>query len=51
MKKDTYAEAINLLELIANSLHDREQKNNQNISFTIKEVQIVEKWLKNFVKK
>lgn len=46
---DLYAKAVNLLEKIANSIHERDIKNPNLICFSITEVQLVEHWLKDFI--
>lgn len=49
MSIDLYAKAVQLLEYIANSVHEREHKNANLSCFSTNEVQIVEKWLKDFI--
>ncbi len=55
MSIDLYAKATNLLEQLANSIHDRDPgiaiyfANNNLWCFTKKEVQVVEEWLKEFI--
>ncbi len=44
-----HAKAIELLEKIANSIHERDPKNPNLLCFSITEVQLVEEWLKDFV--
>ena len=46
---DLHAKAIELLERVANSVHERDPKNPNLLCFSINEVQLVEKWLKEFV--
>lgn len=41
--------AHNLLETLANSIHDREPKSDTPFFFSIKEVEVAEKWLKDFI--
>jgi len=45
---DIHAKAIELLEKIANSVHERDPKNPNLLCFTVAEVQLVEKWLGDF---
>ncbi len=45
---DIHAKAIELLEKIANSVHERDPKNPNLLCFSITEVQLVETWLKDF---
>lgn len=49
MSIDLYAKAVNLLEQIANSVHERDSKNPNLLCFSTTEVQVVEEWLKQFV--
>lgn len=49
MSIDLYAKAVNLLEQIANSVHERDPKNPNLLCFSTTEVQVVEEWLKEFV--
>lgn len=49
MHTDLYAKAIQLLERVANSLHERETKNINLLCFSTVEVQVVEEWLKDFM--
>jgi len=49
MSIDLYAKAVNLLEQIANSVHERDPKNPNLLCFSTAEVQVVEEWLKNFI--
>lgn len=46
MKIDTPSLAVQLLERIANSVHDRDPKNPNPAFFTLAEVKVVEEWLK-----
>ncbi len=48
MSIDLYAKAVQLLERVANSIHERE-KNPNLICFSTNEVHVVEEWLKDFV--
>lgn len=52
MQIDLHLKAIRLLEKIANSIYERYPHNHPNIfsCFTKTEVDLVEEWLKNFVK-
>ncbi len=48
MSIDYYAKSVELLERIANSVHERDSKNPNLLCFTSNEVQLVELWLKEF---
>lgn len=50
MQIDLYAKSTELLETIANSIHDRESKTNNPFFFSIDERHAVERWLKEFIK-
>lgn len=47
MNIDLHAKAMQLLEKVANSVHERENAN--LLCFSINEVQLVEQWLKDFI--
>ena len=47
---DLHAKSQQLLETLANSIHDREPKNLNPFFFNIAELQTAEKWLEEFVK-
>jgi hypothetical protein len=49
MEIDLHSKAINLLENIANSVHEREPNNPNILCFTKNEVEVVEQWLANFI--
>ena len=49
MAIDLYAKAVQLLERVANSVHERDPKNPNLLCFSTIEVQVVEEWLKEFV--
>lgn len=49
MEIDLYSKAVQLLEKIANSVYERDPKNPNVICFSTTEVQLVEKWLGEFV--
>lgn len=49
MSIDIYAKSVQLLERIANSVHERDQKNQNLLFFSANEVQIVEKWLSELI--
>ena len=49
MDIDLYSKAVQLLNEIANSVHERDPKNANLLCFSTTEVQLVEKWLKDFV--
>lgn len=48
MSIDYYAKSVELLERIANSVHERDPKNPNLLCFSSSEVQLVEQWLKEF---
>ena len=48
MSIDYYAKSVELLERIANSVHERDSKNPNLLCFSSSEVQLVEQWLKEF---
>ncbi len=47
---DLYAKAVNLLEQVATSVHERDNKNPNPLCFSVSEVQVVELWLKSFMR-
>jgi hypothetical protein len=49
MDIDLYSKAVQLLEKIANSVHERDPKNPNLLCFSSTEVGVVEQWLKEFV--
>ena len=51
MSVDYYATSVQLLERIANSVHERDPKNPNLLCFSSSEVQLVEQWLIDFVEK
>lgn len=50
MTIDLHAKSHDLLETLANSIHDREPKNLNPFFFNISEIQTAERWLLNFVR-
>lgn len=46
---DTYAKAVQLLERVANSVHERDVKSPNLLCFSSNEVQVVEEWLKELI--
>lgn len=48
MSIDYYAQAVTLLEQIANSVHERDTKNPNPLFFSVKEIQLVKGWLSEF---
>lgn len=48
MKIDYHAKAIELLENIANSVHERDPKNPNPLCFTTTEINLVRLWLMHF---
>jgi hypothetical protein len=49
MEIDLHSKAVQLLEKIANSVHERDPKTPNLMFFSTSEVQVVEQWLKEFV--
>jgi hypothetical protein len=49
MDIDLHAKALHLLEKIANSVHERDPKNPNLLCFSTTDVQVVEKWLEDFM--
>ena len=49
MSIDLYAKAMNLLQRVANSVHDREPKSPNLLCFSSNEVKVVEGWLQDFL--
>lgn len=45
---DYHAKSVELLERIANSVHERDLKNPNLLCFSSSEVHLVEEWLKEF---
>ncbi len=50
MEIDLHAKSQQLLETLANSIHDREPKSTNPFFFNIAEIQAAEKWLEEFIK-
>lgn len=50
MAIDIYAKSVQLLERVANSVHDRDPKNPNVINFSLNEVHIVEDLLRELMK-
>lgn len=50
MAIDIYAKSVQLLERVANSVHDRDPKNPNILTFSISEIHIVENWIKELLK-
>ena len=49
MQIDLYALSQQLLEALANSIHDREPKNLNPFFFNIAEVHVTERWLEEII--
>lgn len=49
MSIDLHAKSQDLLETLANSIHDRDSKSTNPFFFNINELQVAEQWLLNFV--
>ena len=47
---DIYAKSVQLLERVANSVHDRDPKNPNLLTFSVSEIHIVEDWIKELLK-
>ncbi len=50
MTIDLHAKSQDLLETLANSIHDRDPKNLNPFFFNINELQVAEKWLSELIK-
>lgn len=50
MDIEIHAKSQELLEILANSIHDRDPKNLNPFFFNIAEVHATEKWLAEFIK-
>jgi hypothetical protein len=50
MNIDIYAKSVQLLERVANSVHDRDPKNPNLLTFSITEIHIVEEWMRELIK-
>jgi hypothetical protein len=50
MSIDLHAKSQDLLETLANSIHDREPKSLSPFFFNINEIHVAEKWLNDFIK-
>lgn len=50
MEVDLYAKSQDLLEKLANSVHDRDPKNPNPFFFNMAEIHVAEKWLVDFIK-
>ena len=50
MTIDIHAKSVQLLERVANSVHDRDPKNPNLLTFSLSEILIVEEWLKELLK-
>lgn len=49
MSVDIHARAADLLEKIANSVYDRNKQNDSPLIFSVKEIQVVETFLKEII--
>ncbi len=49
MQIDLHVKSQQLLEALANSIHDRDKNNSNPFCFNIAEVHVTEKWLREFV--
>lgn len=49
MPIDIYAKSVQLLERVANSVHEREPKNPNLLFFSGTEVQVVEDWMRELL--
>jgi len=49
MQIDLYAKSQQLLETLANSIHDRDNKNPTPFTFNISDIHVTEKWLNEFI--
>ena len=49
MRIDLHAKSQQLLETLANSVHDRDPKNLNPFFFNIAEIHVAEQWLRDFI--
>jgi len=49
MTVDIHAKSLQLLELIANSVHERDNQKTYLLCFSTSEVKVVEQWIGEFV--
>lgn len=47
---DLHAKSIELLEIVANSVHERDPKHANLLCFSSNEVLVVEEWIREFIK-
>lgn len=50
MQIDLHIKAQQLLETLANSIHDRDKQSTNPFCFNVAEVQVAENWLKDFIR-
>ena len=50
MRLDLNAKSQQLLETLANSIHDRDPKNPNPFFFSINEIHVAHRWLEEFVR-
>jgi hypothetical protein len=50
MDIDIYAKSVELLERVANSVHDRDPKNHNLLTFSLNEIHIVEDWIRELIR-
>lgn len=50
MSIDLYAKSQQLLESLANSIHDREPKSLEPFCFSMQEIHLTEKWLSGLIR-
>ena len=49
MTIDIHAKSVQLLERVANSVHDRDPKSPNLLTFSLSEIHIVEEWIRELV--
>ncbi len=49
MQIDLHFKSQQLLEALANSIHDRDRGNSNPFCFNLSEVHVVERWLQEFI--
>lgn len=50
MSIDIHSKSLELLESLANSIHDREPQSVKPFFFSLSEIHVAEKWIRDFIK-
>jgi hypothetical protein len=50
MLPDIHLKALEILNILVNSVHERDQKNTNPLFFTSKEVALTEEWIAEFIR-